>query len=165
MLLEADASDSAEADLEWMLAMEEEIVRTLESEERSILAEFYEHEHEEAAAAAASDDVAREQDYQAHLERMGGDESQVVLCPVCQSNYLFAHRSVIFCNCGAMRIDTKGDCVGLPHFKEALGMVHQNHALRGCGAGKLEFRCEQVFGSSTHLMSECRACGFLQVVV
>lgn len=155
--------DLSGIDLDWMLAMEEEIMRTLEVEEQAILAEFY--AHDQAETVAATDDVMREQQYQDHLAHVGGDESQVVLCPVCQSNYLFARRSVIFCSCGEMRVDSQGDCIELPHLQEALAMTHSSHAQRGCGGGKLVFSCTQMFGSSTCLQAECKACGFLQVVI
>ena len=161
---------SDDVDINWMLAMEEEIMRTLQVEEEAILAEFYEQAERnlESEAAAASDSVAQEQQYQAHLAHMCGDESQVVLCPVCQCNYLFSHQSVIFCNCGAMRVDSQGDCIGLSHLKEALRMAHESHTQRGCVLGKLVFCCGSMLGyssSSSHLQAECTACGFFQVVI
>ena len=155
-------------DCDWMIEMEEEIMRALEVEESSILADFYdslESSHIQSESDAATDDLMREQQYQAHLQRFGGDESRMVLCPVCHSHYLFENQSVIFCQCGDMRVDSQGDCVGLSHLKEALGLAHESHGLRGCGAQKLLFSCTSMFGSSSHLQAECKMCGFLQVII
>ncbi len=160
----------------WLLQIEEEIMQAMEAEEAQILASYHEDADEiQAGQALESEDL-----FERHLRQMGGDESQVVLCPVCRERYLLSNRSVIFCECGGMRVDSQGDAVTLPHLKEALRMVHESHLQQRTGGaagdggggdgggvchGTLRFSCVSVFGSAAHLQAECQECRFLQIVI
>ena len=163
---EEEQLDLSEHDIEWMLQMEHEILTALKSEENDILLEYYESLHERELVQdmeATIEEVSREQMYDTHLQYMSGDDSKVVLCPLCAHSYLFQKRSVIFCNCG-FRFDSKGDAIGLRHTKQALGNVMSRHVQSGC-VGALRFETTQMFGSGVHLMGKCDTCNNFEIVM
>jgi hypothetical protein len=158
-----DDHEFDEQDIEFMIQMEREILEALQNEENEILTEYYESLRMQDMEAVC-EEGNREEMYAAHLEHMGGDDSKVVLCPLCQSSYLLENRAVIFCHCG-FRMDSVNDAIGLRHTKQALGNVMLAHSSSGCN-GTLVFSTTQMFGSGVHLVAECQgACQKYNVVI
>ena len=151
-----------ENDIEFMMQMEREILEALQNEENIILTEYYESLRTQDMEAV-HEEGNQEDLYNRHLQHMGGDDSKVVLCPLCTSSYLLENRSVIFCNCG-FRMDSISDAIGLRHTKQALGNVMSAHGGTGC-IGTLSFSTTSMFGSGTHLVAECKVCENYQIVM
>ena len=155
-----------ELDIEWMLQMESEILASLQSEENDMLLEYYESFREQEMEVV-SEEGNQEEMYANHLQHMNGDDSKVVLCPICSRSYLLENRSVIFCSdadrCG-FRMDSKSDSIGLRHTKQALGAVMSVHSQSNC-CGTLDFTTTEMFGSGIHLVGECQTCQRYDIVL
>jgi hypothetical protein len=151
-----------DSDIEFMLQLEEEILSALKDEENEILLEYYESMHERELVQDMEDE-SHEQMYANHLNHLKGDESKMVLCPMCEYSYLLQNRSVLFCDCG-FRMDSKSDSIGLRHVKIALGNIMVKHTQSGCN-GSLRFETTEMFGSGVHLMAKCEACNTFDIVV
>ncbi|XP_077968119.1 RPA-interacting protein B-like [Styela clava] len=89
------------------------------------------------------------------------NNSHVVPCPICHSNYLEKHLNIIVCKCG-VQIDTEQDCITLQHIDVQLRVGVNSHT-EHCDA-KPVFGLIENLGSKNLLMS-CNSCDFMFVVI
>lgn len=134
-----------------IISLMEEIKLELMLQEREILLQYDREAEYDASTVKA---VVTEHDE-------GLSQRHLVTCPICRSNYLTKHSSVIQCPCG-LEIDTEQDCVSLQHVDIQLRVGAESHAER-CSAKPI-FGIVHDFGRKNLLMS-CNSCDFMFIAI
>ncbi|XP_076823326.1 RPA-interacting protein B-like [Clavelina lepadiformis] len=91
----------------------------------------------------------------------GIDEHKVVVCPVCNNNYIQVHLGSVRCECG-LRIDMGQDSIGVHHIKTCLEQGVTEH-LQNCSTAPA-FNVVESFGC-TNLLLTCSACDYMFIVI
>mmetsp|Transcript_72848 Transcript_72848/g.142883 ORF Transcript_72848/g.142883 Transcript_72848/m.142883 type:complete len:175 (+) Transcript_72848:1-525(+) len=143
----ADEPFEEDWDEEDMLALEEELLRTIERERAAEEAEWLQEQQE------AEDRELYEQ----HL--LGG-----VPCPLCGSGRLERREGELCCSgCMMMRVPLLDDSLDFDDIMEMLGEAERRHRKGGCSRHASFVVCELPAGAS--LCLQCGDCGWSELVL
>ncbi|XP_065830414.1 RPA-interacting protein B-like [Oscarella lobularis] len=121
-------------------------------------------EIQEAAVLLLEEELTRSSvEEEEAAARLNVVEKDLVVCPLCRTNYLYQVGSVIKCSCG-VAIDTEQDCIGLSYVRTQLEDLHSEHSSQ-CLL-QLEFSLQTLPNMSRiHLLVKCNNCNFVGIVV